>query len=410
MRVLLSTIGSRGDVQPVVALALKLRELGQEVRIVAPPDFGEWIGSLGIPFTPVGPELRQRARPDPGKPLVPPTPEQRKQLMAGTVRDQFAAVGEAAKGCDVIVAWSALQIAAASVAEHLGIRYVYVTFCPNTLPSPHHGPAPLGSLGQKPPEDPAQFAELWARNAEFLNAGWGEALNTHRAELGLAPVTDVRSYMFTEQPWLAADPTLAPWQLPAELDVVQTGAWSMPDERPLPPEVTEFLDAGEPPVFFGFGSMPAPGDLGQEVLKAARAVGRRAIVSRGWADVELIEDAPDCLSVGEVNYDALFPRVAAVVHHGGSGTSTAVTRSGTPQVIVPQLYDQHYLAERVRALGIGFAHAPGAPTAESLVRALEFVLRPEIAERAAQVAQQVRTDGTLVAARLLLAGVQHPRP
>ena len=82
MRVLLSTIGSRGDVQPLVALALQLRELGQEVRICAPPDFREWIGTLGIPFVPVGPEVRQTAAPNPSAAQAPPAPEHLYQAAA----------------------------------------------------------------------------------------------------------------------------------------------------------------------------------------------------------------------------------------------------------------------------------------------------------------------------------------
>ena len=96
MRVLLSTIGSRGDVQPMVALALQLIELGQEVRICAPPDFREWIGTLGIPFVPVGPEVRQTAAPNPSAAQAPPTPEQLRQLMEDTVDSQFEAITPAA--------------------------------------------------------------------------------------------------------------------------------------------------------------------------------------------------------------------------------------------------------------------------------------------------------------------------
>src|SRR5438093_359700 len=92
MRVLLSTIGSRGDVQPMVALALQLRELGQEVRICAPPDFREWIGTLGIPFVPVGPEVRQTAAPRPSAAKAPPTPEQLRHVMEDTVAGQFEAI------------------------------------------------------------------------------------------------------------------------------------------------------------------------------------------------------------------------------------------------------------------------------------------------------------------------------
>jgi len=96
MRVLLSTIGSRGDVQPMVALALQLRELGQEVRICAPPDFSEWIGTLGIPFVAVGPEVRQTAAPSPSAAQARPTPEKLRQLMEDTVAGQFETITAAA--------------------------------------------------------------------------------------------------------------------------------------------------------------------------------------------------------------------------------------------------------------------------------------------------------------------------
>src|SRR5277367_3943473 len=109
MRVLLSTIGTRGDVQPLVALALQLKELGQEVRICAPPDFHEWTGTFGIPFVPVGPEVRQTAAPSKPTAPSPPMPEQLRRLMADTVAVQFEAITAAAIGCDVLVAGLALQ-------------------------------------------------------------------------------------------------------------------------------------------------------------------------------------------------------------------------------------------------------------------------------------------------------------
>lgn len=124
-----------------------------------------------------------------------------------------------------------------------------------------------------------------------------------------SPVADVRDHIFTDSPWPAADPTPAPWQEPAELEVVPTGAWILPDERPLSPEVEKFLDAGEPPVYFGFGSIRAPHDLSGTMIRTARALGRRVIVSRGWADLALLDDRPDCLSLGDVNQQALFTHV-----------------------------------------------------------------------------------------------------
>jgi vancomycin aglycone glucosyltransferase len=399
MRVLLSTIGSRGDVQPVVALASRLRECGEEVRVCAPPDFADWVEGLGIPFTPVGPLLRATAKPGSA---VRPSPEQVRQAVAGTVAAQFAAVAEAAEGCDVVVAGGALQIAARSIAEHRGIGYVYAAYCPISLPSPHHAPPVYGTLGQRPSDGPADNRALWATDATHWNATWSDALNTHRADLGLAPVADVRGHVFTDRPWLAADPVLAPWPEPSDLDVVQTGAWILPDERSLPADLEAFLDAGEPPVYFGFGSMKAPEDLAKTMVETARALGRRAVVSAGWADLELPDDGPDCTAVGEVNQQALFQRVAAVVHHGGAGTTTAATRAGAPQVVVPQMYDQHYFAQRVEHLGIGRAHPAAPPTTDSLAAALGPALEAGAAARA--VAAEVLDDGTTTAAWRLVAG------
>ena len=197
---------------------------------------------------------------------------------------------------------------------------------------------PIAAMpGQTPAPATADNRELWARDAERFNDLFGAALNSHRASLGLAPVSDVRSHIFTDRPWLAADPTLAPWPDPADQAVFQTGAWILPDERPLSPELETFLDAGEPPVYFGFGSMRAPQDLSQVMIQTARALGRRAIVSRGWADLSLVDNEPDCLAIGEVNQQALFKRVAAVVHHGGAGTTTAAALAGAPQVVIPQM-------------------------------------------------------------------------
>ncbi|GGL29996.1 glycosyltransferase [Planomonospora parontospora] len=407
MRVLLSAIGSRGDVQPVVALAVRLRALGEEARVCAPPDFGEWIGGLGVPFTPLGPELRPTGKADPAAP--PPSPEQRRRMAEGTIAAQFATLPAAAEGCDVIVAGGYLVPAARSVAERMEIGYVFAGYCPIALPSPHHAPPPLPMQGDAPADGAADNRTLWEEDARRWNDLFGAALNTVRASAGLAPVGDVRSHMLTDRPWLAADPALAPWPGSGDPDVVQTGAWILPDERPLPAELEAFLDAGEPPVYFGFGSVRAPRDLGRNMVRAARAVGRRAVVLRGWADLEPPDDGPDCLSIGEVNQQALFRRVAAAVHHGGAGTTTAAARAGTPQVVVPQQFDQHYWAQRIVGLGAGTAHAPGAPTAGSLAEALDRVLRPEVAARARSVAAAVRTDGAETAARLLAdAGARSP--
>ncbi|MCQ4044879.1 glycosyltransferase [Streptantibioticus rubrisoli] len=399
MRVLLSTIGSRGEVQPVIGLALRLQELGQEAVVCAPPDFQEWAESLGITYVPVGPELHTTAKRPAG---TVPTPEQRRQMIEGTVADQFAVVGSAAEGCDVIVAGGALAVAARSVAERRGIGYVYAAFAPMTLPSPHHAPPVFGLLGDKPTDGTIDNQALWAQDAQRWNVMWGAALNAQREATGLAPVSDVRRHIFTDAPWLAADPILAPWPEPSELDVLQTGAWTLTDHRPLPPRLEEFLDAGEPPIYFGFGSVRAPEGIARTMIAAARALGRRAVLARGWADLSLDEAEPDCLVIEEVNHQALFRRVAVVVHHGGAGTTTTAATAGTPQVLVPQMFDQFYFAHRVHQLQIGSAHPGSNPTTDSLTTALRRALAPQTVQTAHTLASQVRTDGALASARRLI--------
>ena len=400
MRALLSTIGSRGDVQPLVALGSVLRARGHGVRLCVPPDFRGWLEGLGFEVVGLGPQVRATGK-APATVGVP-TAEQRRAMIAATVAMQFRTVGEAARGCDAIVAATALQVAAPSIAQLRGIPHVFVAYCPAVLPSRHHAPPVLGMLGDAPAGADDDVAARWEADARRWNEDWGEAIATQRAELGLAAVEDVRGHVLTPRPWLAADPALAPWPQPSDLDVVQTGAWVLPDARPLDDEVEAFVDAGDPPVYFGFGSIRAPGDLAATMLAAARAVGRRAIVSRGWAELS-VGDADDCLVIGEVNQSRLFPRVAAVVHHGGAGTTTAAARAGAPQVVIPQMYDQHYWAGRIAALQVGVAHAPGTPTVASLTAALQAALAPDVAMRAQALAADVRDDGAEVAADRLEA-------
>lgn len=399
MRILLSTIGSRGDVQPLVALGLQLRELDQEVHMCVPPDFCEWIEGLGITVTPIGPELRPTGKTNPMG--TRPTPEQIRQMMEGTVATQFETITAAAQDCDIIVGATALQVAAPSIAEKLGVPYVFAAYCPVVLPSPHHAPPVLAMLGDKP-MTMTNYNELWDKDAERWNVQWRDILNAHRTKLGLDPVSDVRSHILTDQTWLASDPLLGPWGDPTDESVFQTGAWFVNDRNPLSPELEAFLDAGEPPIYFGFGSIRAPEEFSRVTIETARALGYRAILLKGWADLALFDNKPDCIAIGDVNHQLLFKRVAAVVHHGGAGTTHAAARGGAPQVVIPQHYDQHYWAGRVQALGIGVAHTYTAPTIDSLIGALETVLHPEMTTRSQTVADEIHTDGTLVAAQRLM--------
>jgi len=409
VRVLLSTYGSRGDVEPLVALAVRLRALGAEVRVCAPPDedFAQRLAGVGVPLVPFGRSARALTTA-----AMPPSAADLPRRAAELIASQFDVVTAAAEGCDALVATGVMPAVAGAraVAEKLGIRYVYATFQQLTLPSPHH--PPLAYAGRPFPPEVADNQVLWDLDAQSINALFGEALNTSRASIGLPPVDNVRDYVIGDQPWLATDPTLDPLQQTPDLDVVQTGAWILPDERRLPDELVAFLDAGAPPVYVGFGSMPMRASKGaaQVAIEAIRAQGRRAVVGRGWADLALIDDRDDCFVVGEVNHQALFGRVAAVVHHGGAGTTTTATRAGAPQVVVPQAADQPYWAGRVAELGIGTAHDGPTPTFESLSAALGTAMTPETRARATAVAGTIRTDGATVAATLLLDAISRKRP
>jgi vancomycin aglycone glucosyltransferase len=397
MRVLLSTYDSRGGVEPLAALAVRLRALGADALVCAPPDCADRLAELGVPLVPAGEPVRALVHR-----ATPPSPADVPRLTAELIATWFDTVAAAAEGCDALVASGVIPAAvgARSVAEKLGIPCVHVSYCPIFLPSPHHRPHPLP--GRPLPPEVTDNRVLWELDAQGYNAVFGPALNTQRVANGLPPVRNVRDFLLGDHPWLAADPVLAPWPEPANPGVVQTGAWILPDERPLPVELEAFLDAGPPPVYVGFGSMRAPQDIARVAIEAIRAQGRRALVACGWAGLAPIDDRDDCFAVGEVNQQALFGRVAAVVHHGGAGTTTTATRAGAPQVVVPQWADQPYWASRVAGLGIGVAHDVQAPTAESLSAALKTALAPETRTRAGAVAGTIRADGATVAAELLL--------
>jgi len=170
----------------LVALASELRTLGQDIRLCVPPDFREWIEALGFDVVPIGPALQSTASTSAAR----PTAEQWRQLIEGTVATQFATIAEAAQGCDVILAGGALNIAARSIAEKMGIGYVYTSYCPISLPSPHHAPPPVARSLQIPTDGTADNRTLWAKDAEHWNGLFGPAFNAHRAAAGLAPVTD----------------------------------------------------------------------------------------------------------------------------------------------------------------------------------------------------------------------------
>jgi vancomycin aglycone glucosyltransferase len=402
MKVLISSIGSRGDVQPILALAIQIVSLGHEARLCVAPNFKAWVESFGIECFPIGPDLKQLTGGTAPKPFVIPSAEQRRQLAVHTVRSQFPVLSEAARGCDLVIAGGALQIATRSVSEALRIPYIFTAYCPAVLPSSDHPPPKMGTHHpQSLPRD--TIASLWAEEAQSWNDLFRDTLNEERENLTLAPVESVQQHVFTDRPWLAADPTLGPAGSATGMQVVQSGAWFLDDPQPLPDEVEEFLGTGQPPVYFGLGSMRAPADASNVFVQSARALGLRSIISQGWANLSPIDAGKDCLSISDLGHERLFPRVAAVVHHGGAGTTAAAARAGRGQLVVPRLYDQYYWSHRVQELGVGVA-LPGveALAVSAMTAALGECTRLEITKRAQLLASQIELQGAHNAAARLL--------
>jgi vancomycin aglycone glucosyltransferase len=408
MRVLLSTYGSRGDTEPMAGLGVALQALGAEAVVSAPEDkeFVELLARAGVPLAPAFMPVREWIE------SAKQAPADVQTYGARMIGRQYDAIDAAAKGCDAIVATGLMPSAAAAqcVAEKRGLPYAHVSFCPLFLPSHHHRPYPYP--GHPFPPDVTDPRALWDLNIEAMNALFGGTVNAQREAVGLPAVDSVRDHVFTDRPLLASDPVLWPWQPTDLCNPVQTGAWILADERPLPSDLEAFLNAGAPPVYVGFGSiaLPTTKEAAPVAIAAIRAQGRRAIVARGWVDAGLIDDKDDCFAIGEINQQALFKRMAAVIHHGGAGTTTTAARAGAPQVIVPQIVDQPYWAGRVANLGIGVAHDGPAPTFESLSAALKTALTPETRVRASTVAGAIRADGAIVAAKLLIEAISRQRP
>jgi UDP:flavonoid glycosyltransferase YjiC (YdhE family) len=184
----------------------------------------------------------------------------------------------------------------------------------------------------------------------------GHLVQLGRATLGLEALDNPISQILKGRTILAADRDLGPLPDDAPKRAVSTDAWVLDEPGTLDARVEAFLQEGPAPIYIGFGSMIAPRapELVTQAVAAVRAVGRRAVIAGGWAALEAhIPETDDVMIIDNVPHSLIFSKVAAAVHHGGAGTTTAGARAGVPQVLLPHILDQYYWAHRVEVLGLG---------------------------------------------------------
>lgn len=392
MRILIAAIGSRGDIQPALALALGFRSAGHEVIVSAPPDFASWTMELGLPYAAAGDTVEHFMKKNAGEIGVNPLRVVRmlKKVVGEQLPEWHERTLEAAQGADAIV--SCHQFASRSVAEKLGIPCICVIYQPTFLRSSHHPPMIVSWQGL-----PGWLNQIcWSLSNAMVENIFKRPINHMRLKWGLPPVDSMKAYLCKGVPFLlAADAVLAApppdWN---EFEVTITGPWFYEDANELPDDVEEFLQAGPPPVYVGFGSMPAkdPMNLTRVVVEGASARGRRVLMSKGWAGIGEGNLPPTVKVVHTpMPHHKLFPRLAVVVHHGGAGTTATALRAGVPQVIVPHLMDQYYYAKRMSGLGLAPEGIPaGQLSAARLAKAIDvsLALPAENREKAARRLRQ----------------------
>ncbi len=386
MRVLLAPLGSRGDVQPMVALGRGLRAAGHEPVFCVTKDFSALMEQEKFVFHVVDVDAQKLAQSTGSKVYNP-------FVFSALIRDLLERTGvatlKAMEGADVVVGGGA-QVLAPSLCEKHGIPYLFAAYSPPMLRSRIHPPITMpwarGSARLN--------AVLWAINAMLANGMLRRTVNGLRRKMGLPRVRDIWSMITHPSLVLGVfDAQLAAPPSDVGEGLKTTGFWFLEDETPLSPEVEAFLGAGSTPFYIGFGSMPHddPKALGQRVMDAVRAAGVRAVIGSGWAELGRHGPVPpECLVVNNINHGALFPRMAGVVHHGGAGTTSTAARAGVPQLVVPHLMDQFYWGHRVSHLGVGPAPVPARRLNATNLAAALTAMGTQASYRAA--AQQLATS------------------
>lgn len=408
MRICILTLGSRGDVQPYVALGVGLQRAGYNVTVVTAEQFGPFVTDHGLDFAPMDPRFLDITNTKAGQSTF--EGGNRRELMRlamPALRQILDDSWSGAQGADAII-YHQKVLAGYHIAEKLGVP----TFVAMPIPvqptrdftNPIAGRALPGLFNR------ASFSVNSLGKAPFM----GMVNEWRRNTLGLPPrprfASEERLPDGTPIPVLHAySPAVVPPPGDWPTHVITTGYWfldSAEDWEP-PAELADFLEAGPPPVYVGFGSMVTTQAEAKSrmVVEALGLSGRRGIIASGWAGLGAAGLPGTVIRIDQAPHEWLFPRMAAVVHHGGAGTTAAGLRAGRPTVVVPFFGDQSFWGGRVFELGAGPEPIPQKRlTAELLAEAITLATTDGgMARRADALGAALRAEDGVGAAVAFIA-------
>ncbi|MGP8300704.1 glycosyltransferase [Streptomyces inhibens] len=410
MHVLIATAGSHGDVAPYTGLGVRLRQAGHTVEMAASARSAELVRRSGLGFRPL--PLDRYAASGTGRGPgesgrgADLTKVEQMRLARELAPEMADAVTDAcASGAEILLLSGSLAPLGLVAAEGLQLPSLGVFLQPlaptREFPPVIVGLPSLGPYGNRIAGQGAQalLARAYAPGVRHLQRRLGVTPHALERRRSTWPVQHGFSPTVVSRP--------ADWRPGLEV----AGYWwpSKAADRTPEPRLAEFLQAGPPPVYVGFGSM-APGDperLGLLVTRALRLAGVRGVVQTGRAGLSV--EGNDVLTVGEVPHARLFPQMSAVVHHAGAGTTAAGLRAGVPAVPVPVMLDQSFWASRLTALGVSPGRVPFRRlSAEDLAAAIrKAVDEPRYRQRARQLAALIDAEdgaGRVLTAVERLAG------
>lgn len=407
-RLVLTTLGSYGDINPFVGLGLALRARGHEVVIATSGFYREYIESAGLGFHPVRPDVDPNARERVARIMNARTGTEflLRELIVPALQDSYEDLAAPVDGADLLLTHP-ITFAGPIIAQERGIRWASAVLAPMSFFSEHDLPV-------FPPIPWAKHLERVPGGARFLlgvaraiTRPWMEPVHRFRAEHGLPRGGDPL-YEGQHSPELVLalfSRVLAEPQPDWPPNTCVTGAilYNGPQQHVLSPEIERFLAAGPAPVVFTLGTsaVSVAGDFYDRSVEAARRVGVRAVLLVGrHPENRPPGPIPDTILVVEhAPHAALFPRAAAVVHQGGAGTLHQALRAGVPMLVVPWAHDQPDLAHRVTRLGVARALTPGAYTATRAASELRHLLTdPAYRKRAHSVGAVVASENRAEAA------------